>query len=105
MMKKILVVFCMLNAGFSTVAMESKKTISVPVSQELEQKFNNANLAEFAQQSRLPKRIGGKECNELGLNFAIQTAVMNYQQFVFMKTGDVEHLFNLEQSVRKIILS
>jgi len=74
----------------------------MPSPRTLHDKFKKAGLDDFAQHSRLPKRVGGQECSSEGLELAIATAVRNFQYQAYMQNSQIDGLQNLEAIVKTI---
>lgn len=100
--KRLAMVFCV-TVSSMVFGME-RVQLSSPRS--LNEKFSrHPHLADFADNSELVKRVGGKELSADGIKLAIKTSVVNYQHDIFRNGGSIEHLQFLEQDVKNIIFN
>lgn len=104
--KIFLVIFCVITSSVTFGMDQQDKRVKVSSTRYLNEKFsNNPYLMDFAHNTGFAKRFGGKECSTEGLEFAIQTFVMNYQNENAKSGKSIEHLKALEKEVSAIVFN
>lgn len=85
--------------------MESQgKKIKVPSPCFLNEQFScKSYLADFANNTGLVSRVGGRELSAAGIKLAIKTSVIDYQNQIYKSGGTVYHLHSLEKEVKDIV--